>query len=124
MRRGRGLDGRPATEVYVEFVRAVELAEAEAEIAALACIRRAMARDWRAAAWFLENTDSHWRQRRQRAEGSVPDITPTCRDFGSILIDAETLQRLATERVRTERGETEIDDEMLARRARLVSGSP
>jgi len=40
-----------------------------------------------------------------------------------ILVSGETLRRLATEQIRAERGETDIDDATLARRARLVSGS-
>lgn len=44
-------DPRPA---FREFREAVERAEAEAEHAAVAAVRSAMTRHWRAAAWWLE----------------------------------------------------------------------
>ncbi len=64
MRRGRGLDVRPATPVFVRFVEAVEVAQAAAEAEAIAAVRGAMAKDWKAAAWYLANVSPYWRQSR------------------------------------------------------------
>ena len=49
--------------VYREFLEAVERAEAEAEVYAVAVIRKAMPDDWRAAATFLERRYLRWRRR-------------------------------------------------------------
>ena len=123
MRRGRGVDGRSAVEPYTGFVRAVERAQAEAEVYALAMIRKAMTRDWRAAAWFLENVDPEWRRRRQTPTAEVTTASPSPLVQNTILVDGATLRRLSTELIRAERGETDIDDATLARRARLVSSN-
>jgi hypothetical protein len=123
LRRGRGEDVRGATQEYVELVEAVEQAQAEAEVAAVAAIRRAMSRDWRAAAWFLENTSPEWRRRKDGRDEAASPAQPALLG-NTVLIDAETLRLLATERIRAERGEGQVDERTLARRATLVSEHP
>jgi hypothetical protein len=124
MRRGRGEDVRPATREYVELVEAVEQAQAEAEVAAVAAIRRAMRRDWRAAAWFLENVAPEWRRRKDGHSDQAPAQPPPTVVGQVVLVQAETLRRIAAERTRAERGDVDPDEETLARRALLVSGHP
>ena len=124
MRRGRGVDGRSPVEPYVGLVRAVEQAQAEAEVYALAMIRKAMPRDWRAAAWYLENVSEHWRRRKQAPVAEVTTASPSPLAQKTILIDGATLRRLSTEQIRAERGEADLDEATLARRARLVTSDP
>ena len=50
LRRGR----EAHSGVYYEFAQAVEQADAEAELVAVATIRQAMPFQWQAAAWWLE----------------------------------------------------------------------
>ena len=50
----RARRARDASGIYREFREAVEQAEAEAEVHAVAILRRAMAEDWRAALAYLE----------------------------------------------------------------------
>jgi hypothetical protein len=121
IRRGEGRDVRPAVEPYVSFAREVDQARAHAEVAAVLLIRRAMARDWRAAAWFLENTCPEWRRRRDPGEVAEPARTAPPQDY--ILIDGATLRRISDERIAAERGDVDIDEATLARRSRLVSDS-
>ncbi|CAN5445713.1 hypothetical protein BH24CHL9_BH24CHL9_15350 [soil metagenome] len=121
MRRGRGVDGRSAVEPYVGFVLMV----GQAEVHAVAMIRKAMPRDWRAAAWFLENAAPEWRRRKQAPVADVTSVSPAAPLVqNTIHVDGATLRRLATERIRAERGEADIDDATPARRAQLVSESP
>ena len=54
MQRGQGTHSRKSSAEYVDFVEAVHLAEAKGEISAIAAIRGATKKDWRAAAWMLE----------------------------------------------------------------------
>lgn len=126
MRRGSGLDTRPATPVYVEFVEDVELAQATAEVYALATIRQAMSRDWRAAAWWLENASPEWRRRKERPEPEPPPAVRMAPSGETIIISAEDLRRFAEERIRMERGEPRdgVDEETRVRRSRLVSDRP
>ncbi|CAN5841273.1 hypothetical protein BH23CHL8_BH23CHL8_27350 [soil metagenome] len=123
LRRGRGLDGRSATRELIDLVEAVERAQAEAEVAAVAMIRKAMKTNWRAAAWYLENVAPEWRRRKDQRVDQPAAPSPPSPVGNVIVIDAETLQRLATERIRAERGEATLDEATLARRARLVSGT-
>ena len=109
--RGEGRDARPAIEPYITFAREVDQAMAHAEVAALLLIRRAMARDWRAAAWFLENTCPEWRRRRDPGEMAEPAKTAPPQDY--ILIDGATLRRIAGERIAAERGDADVDEATL-----------
>ena len=124
MRRGRGVDGRSPVEPYVGLVRAVEHAQAEAEVAAVLAIRRAMSHDWRAAAWYLENVSEDWRRRKQAPEPGVTIGSSAPLAQKTILIDGATLRRLSGEQIRAERGEADLDEATLARRARLVTSDP
>ncbi len=54
---------RESDGIYHDFVQEVRQAEAEAEVHAVATIRRAMAEDWRAALAYLERRHpSRWRK--------------------------------------------------------------
>jgi hypothetical protein len=109
MRRGEGRDGRPAIEPYTSFVRAVEHAQAESEVAAMAAIRKAMRRNPRWAVWWLETTVPEWRRSRDRGEATVPLPAPAL-EQSFVLIPGETLRRLATEQVRARLGEPDSED--------------
>jgi transposase len=67
MKRGEDEESGP----YREFKDAVRLAEAEAEMKALAMVRDAAPRDWRAATWFLERRFPHRWGRRERRDMKV-----------------------------------------------------
>jgi len=58
MQRGQGTHKRNGSAEYVEFVEAVQGAEAKGELSAIASIRGASKDDWRAAAWMLERRHS------------------------------------------------------------------
>lgn len=121
LRRGEGRDARAATEPYVSFAREVRQARAHAEVAAVAAIRRAMPRNWRAAAWWLERArPAEWRRPKDRGEATVP-VTPPAQPQKLIYISGETLRRLTAE-ARAERGESDIDDATQAQGSRPVSG--
>ena len=126
LRRGRDLDGRPSTPIYISLVEDVEQAQAAAEVYALASIRKAMARDWRAAAWWLENRSPGWRRRKERP---ASDLRHAPKPVGQVIEDyhlsAEDMQRITTERIRAEHGRPADgpDEGTRARRARLVSSS-
>ena len=83
-----------------------------------------MPRDWRAAAWYLENVSEHWRRRKQAPVAEVTTASPSPLAQKTILIDGATLRRLSTEQIRAERGEADLDEATLARRARLVTSDP
>ena len=83
-----------------------------------------MTRDWRAAAWFLENVDPAWRRRRAPPVAEVTTVSPSPLAQKTILIDGATLRRLSGEQIRAERGEADLDEATLARRARLVTSDP
>ncbi len=109
MRRGEGRDGRPAIEPYLSFVRAVEHAQAEAEVAAMAAIRRAMRRNPRWAAWWLEHIGPRMAPTAViRGEATV-SVTAPALEQSFVLIPGETLRRLTAE-VRAERGEPDRED--------------
>jgi hypothetical protein len=121
MRRGRGVDGRPALEPYVGFVRAVEHAQAEAEVEAVALVRKAMRRNPKYAIWWLERMHPEWRRQTLAPVAEVTSASPTPLAQKTILIDGATLRRLSGEQIRAERGEADLDEATLARRARLVT---
>jgi len=59
MQRGQGTHkNRKPSQEYVDFVEAVQGAEAKGELSAIASIRGASKDDWRAAAWMLERRHS------------------------------------------------------------------
>jgi hypothetical protein len=63
-RRARGEHLEARELVFGEFADAVSAARAEAEAEAVDVIWSAMARDWRAAAWYLERSvPEHWGRR-------------------------------------------------------------
>ena len=120
LRRGEGRDARAATEPYVSFAREVRQARAHAEVAAVAKIRAAMPRNWRAAAWWLERTNPAWRRPKDRGETTVP-VTPPAQPQNLIYISGETLRRLTAE-VRAERGESDVEEATQTRGERPVAG--
>ena len=94
---------------------------AHAEVAAVATIRKAMPRNWRAAAWWLERMHPEWRRPKDHGEGSVA-VTPPTQPQGLILIDAATLRRLGSAQVRAQLDEPDIDEATQTRGERPVSG--
>ena len=63
-RRRASEPGSPAK--YVRFLRELQSAEEEGQVARLATIQRASQRDWKAAAWLLERLDpTRWSVRYQ-----------------------------------------------------------
>ena len=55
MQRGQGEHKtRKANQEYADFAEAVQYAEAKGEISAIAAIRGATKKEWRAASWLLE----------------------------------------------------------------------
>ena len=67
---------RESAGAFREFAEAVRLAEAEAEVHAVAIIRRAMGEDWRAALAYLERRyPGRWR-RHTSTEVTGPDGGP------------------------------------------------
>jgi transposase len=63
----RGQDGDPG---FSEFSEAVTRASAEAEVEAVAFIRKAMAEDWRAALEYLKRRHpEHWQDRARTEVG-------------------------------------------------------
>lgn len=52
--RGRGTNGRETTPLHASFLEAVEKAEAEAEVQAVAIVKLAAQTQWTAGAWWLE----------------------------------------------------------------------
>ena len=121
LRRGHGVDGRPAIEPYVSFAEEVERAQAEAEVHAVATVRQAMQRNWRAAAWWLERMHPEWRRPKDRGEGSLA-VMPPAQPQGLILIDAATLRSLGSAQVRAQLGEPDVDEATQTRGERPVSG--
>lgn len=61
----RGRDGEP---LYVEFLEAVEKAEAQSVVRNVAIIQRAAEETWQAAAWWLERKRPDDWGRRQRMD--------------------------------------------------------
>lgn len=72
--------GRPRAreQPYVEFLEAVGRASADAEVHAVAILRKAMPDDWRAAAWYLERRyPDRWRRREtHELEHQGPETQP------------------------------------------------
>ena len=61
----RGRDGEP---LYIEFLEAVEKAEAQSVVRNVAIIQRAAEETWQAAAWWLERKRPDDWGRRQRMD--------------------------------------------------------
>ena len=75
--------------------------------------------------WQALNRWTEWRRRKQAPVADVTSVSPAAPLVqNTIHVDGATLRRLATEQIRAERGEADIDDATPARRARLVSESP
>lgn len=88
-------DPRPR---YRKFRESVERAEAEAEAAAVASVRRGMLKNPRYAIWWLENISPEWRRHRQMPEPAPEErCAPPAR--GVIVINAETLSAYARDRI-------------------------
>lgn len=90
----RAEEGDPA---YVEFVEALEKAEADAEVADLALIRRAAGDGaWQAAAWIRErkNPERWGRRERTQVELSGPDGGPVALAV-SHMVDVTAIEGLA-----------------------------
>lgn len=123
MRRGRGLDRRPATPFYVQFVKDVEMAQAEAEQTAVQSINRSIRQgDARTAIWFLE------RQAAWRTPPVAPPTEPTDALVPApdgprnniIILSPDVVRRLASEHLSAARGDADGSDERRLARARLV----
>ncbi len=68
--------GKAGDKKYRDFRHALMEAEGAAEINALALVRGAAEKDWRAAAWFLERKFPRRWGRRNRVEHRTPRIEP------------------------------------------------
>lgn len=92
LERGAG-DDAPAR--FREFREALTRARADAEVGAVAALRRAMPDDWRAAAFFLERSfPVRWR-RRDSHEHTGPDGGPVrITDVDLSRLPAEDLEQL------------------------------
>ena len=123
MRRGRGVDVRSKVEPYIGFVRAVEHAEAVAEVEAVASIWKAMPRNPKYAIWWLERMHPEWRRRKLAPVAEVTSASPAPLVQNTILVEGATLRRL-TRRSSAPRMVRRISMRRRGRRARLVSGSP
>jgi predicted transcriptional regulator len=67
---------REAGGIYHDFYEAVRSAEAEAEVYAVAIIRKAMGDDWRAAAHYLERRHpQRWRRHETREHTGEARVT-------------------------------------------------
>jgi len=92
------LDGQhvPVGErAFVELADELEVAAAEAEVNAVAVVRKAMSDDWKAATWYLERArPERWRRRTStdlqgevRVDADVqvtvgsPEVTKAAHDF-------------------------------------------
>lgn len=100
---------------YIEFVAAVEKAEADAEVADLALIRRsAQEGQWQAAAWIRErkNPERWGRRDRVAAELSGPDGGPVQVQVAGV-VDVSAIEGLLglLERRRRELSEGVLDVE-------------
>ena len=87
-----------------QFSQAVTRARADAHVGAVAVVRRAMAEDWRAAAFYLERTDPASWGRRTAHEHSGPGGEP-------VPVDAKTELDISDPETRR------LLDELLARAA-------
>ena len=79
-----------------DFRRAVEMAEAKAELAYIEVIHEAAVSDWRAAAWWLERRRPDYYGRRERYQaGELLEVRRAARadglDEGELLVEAEEL---------------------------------
>jgi hypothetical protein len=72
VRRGEGRDERPATPFYRQLAEDIRMARAKAHARAMSSINLHMLADPKAAMWFLENEDPHWRQRHMPPPPAPP----------------------------------------------------
>lgn len=110
LRRGRGLDARAATPAHMQLVDDVELAQAQAEANALEMIRKAAMRDWRAAAWFLENSHDDWRRRKALPEPLPPPVVepePEPDPGAMIVVSPADMRELTRRHLAAKRGDSE-----------------
>jgi hypothetical protein len=99
--RPRVLDSKVlrADPVYRDFCDALDRARAEARVLAVASIRAAFSKDWRAAVTYLERTDpAHWRRRESHyvagpGEGDPEGGIPINLE-GRVKLGGDTLDRL------------------------------
>jgi len=122
LHRGRGQHARAMTHLHEAFVKEFEQAQAQAEALALENVQKAAFRDWRAAAWFLENTSPDWRRRKALPEPEpppLPVIEPEPKTL--IVLTSEDMQGIARRRLHAENGEDNVTEEQWAARRRLVS---
>ena len=79
LRRGE----RAASGIYRDFYEQVRRAESEAEVHAVAVIRRAMGDDWRAAAHYLERRyPDRWRRRESLEHEGAHCLVVTSEHLG------------------------------------------
>ena len=75
---------------YIEFAISVKAIDAVAEEAAVAAIRSAMPRDWRAAAFFLERRfPDRWRMRTEAADVTDDELNNAIRGELARLVPRE-----------------------------------
>ena len=79
LRRGQ----KAPSGIYRDFCEEVRRAESDAEVHAVAVIRRAMSGDWRAAAHYLERRyPDRWRRRESLEHEGVPRLLVTSEHLG------------------------------------------
>ncbi len=105
--RGR----EPDSGIYCLFLSAIQRAEAEGEVASVQHIRIAGAKDWRAAAWFLERKyPKRWAKPPLKESRPIDDIGGLANlDFGlKAPTPDEVRARIlaAADRIRREEGQT------------------
>jgi hypothetical protein len=124
LRRGQGLDDRPPTPRYVRFYEDVTRAKAEAEVWAVAQLRRGMVDSPSAAIWWLRNTSAEWRQDLAPPVIQPGPVTNVTIESGVVVLTEREVAELARKRLQEQRSEGADDgDALRARRARLVSDS-
>jgi hypothetical protein len=117
LRRGEGLDDRPAKEPYITFATEVRKAQAEFLFETYGEVRRNPDPRWKFQRALALEAEVDKRLERRQAIGSAL-LVPS----RSVVLTAEQVERIALEQVRRSQGDTEEEDVVRARRARLVSG--
>ena len=91
--RGAGTSGRPGSELYAQFARAVHEAEAQAELEAIADLRALVKRDHRAALAFLERRfGDRW---RSDAEVTPSPLVSVTAHQNTLSLDLATYRQIA-----------------------------
>jgi hypothetical protein len=104
--RGRGEHVRPPRPIYVQLVRDVEQAMAEAEIYAMSKVREGFSSDPRLAWRFLEYLSADFRRWREPPEREVPQpVASAPVNQNVILVPDSVLEDLAQARLKAEREE-------------------